>query len=36
MSAGVMVDKTQREYKESASPSIVDMIADIAFRRSGP
>jgi hypothetical protein len=32
----VRIDKTQGEYKESAFPSIADMIADIAFRRSGP
>jgi hypothetical protein len=25
------IDKTQSEYKESASPSIADMIADIDF-----
>jgi hypothetical protein len=28
---GVMIDKTQGEYKESAAPSIADMIADIDF-----
>ena len=30
---GVKLDKTQSEYKESASPLIADVRADIAFRR---